>query len=562
MNSPRQGIKDISYICARHGLRYMIISPGSRNAPIILSFTQNKKITCLHITDERSAGYFALGIARFTKQPVGLLCTSGTATLNFGPAIAEACYQNLPLVVFTADRPPEWIDQADGQTIRQYDVFKNHVKHSFELPVETSNSYDLWYNNRQVSQAIDMAIQQPQGPVHINIPLREPLYDTLPETSKHLRCIHTAETEYQLPGEVLKELQAKWNTYSKRLIIAGFGNWNENLNNLLNKIAEKNEAVVIAENISNVYGNRFIYAPERLFSSIDENESQKFTPELLITIGKSIVSKHIKQFLRKHKPIEHWHIDPGAVHIDTFQSLSLTIQTWPETFFKDVVTHCTPSTIQKSNYASLFLDYEKKINSRHYEFLEQASFSDLKAFEIILETIPNNTNLHLANSSPIRYAQLFKTKPGIQYYCNRGTSGIDGCVSTAAGSAYVSGMPTTIIAGDLAFIYDSNALWNNYLGNDFRIIIINNGGGNIFRLIETSPEIDVIMDYFETPHQVNLKLLTEAFNIKYYFCTDNDRLKEQVAKFYKEPGPSVLEIKTNSAVNTKVFKEYYGYIKK
>lgn len=176
----RQGIRNIPEICRLHGLTTAIICPGSRNAPLILSFTQHAAIDCISITDERCAGYIALGMSQMNADPVAVVCTSGTAVLNLAPSVAEAYYQNLPLIIFTADRPKEWIDQADGQTIRQNDIFKNYIKHSFELPLETVHPDDLWYFNRTVSQAIDTALKFPAGPVHINVPLREPLYTPLP----------------------------------------------------------------------------------------------------------------------------------------------------------------------------------------------------------------------------------------------------------------------------------------------------------------------------------------------------------------------------------------------
>ena len=185
----------------------------------------------------------------------------------------------------------------------------------------------------------------------------------------------------------------------------------------------------------------------------------------------------------------------------------------------------------------------------------------MKAYEQILEVMPSGTGLHLANSTPVRYVQLFKTRPDIHYRSNRGTSGIDGCVSTAAGSCYASGNPTTVIAGDLAFIYDSNALWNNYLDENFRIIVMNNGGGNIFSLIETSEEIEGIRNYFETPHEVDISHLTKAFGIKYYFCNDLNGLQKQLEIFFSVPGPSLLEVKTDGELNTNVFKEYFRQLK-
>jgi len=194
--------------------------------------------------------------------------------------------------------------------------------------------------------------------------------------------------------------------------------------------------------------------------------------------------------------------------------------------------------------------------------VEKSVFSDLKAFETILEKIPPGTSLHLSNSTPVRYSQLFSTRPDILYSGNRGTSGIDGCISTAAGMAYAGEAPVTVIAGDLAFIYDSNALWNRYLGKDFRIIVINNGGGNIFRLMETSPEINSVRDFFETPHRVNLKMLAEAFGIVHYFCNDLQTLKEKIGDFYAADGPAILEIGTDADADAKVFRDYFNHLKK
>jgi 2-succinyl-5-enolpyruvyl-6-hydroxy-3-cyclohexene-1-carboxylate synthase len=213
------------------------------------------------------------------------------------------------------------------------------------------------------------------------------------------------------------------------------------------------------------------------------------------------------------------------------------------------------------DYKGIFIQKEKKIRLKHHSFLKQAPFSDLKAYEKILEFLPSGTDLHLANSTPVRYVQLFNSRSDINYYSNRGTSGIDGCISTAAGASYASGNPTTVIAGDLAFIYDSNALWNNYLTDHFRIIVMNNGGGNIFTLIETSREIESIMDFFVTPHQVHIRHLAEAFGIKYYFCNDLAGLRKQLGIFFSDSGPSVLEVKTEEEVNTRIFKEYFRQLR-
>jgi 2-succinyl-5-enolpyruvyl-6-hydroxy-3-cyclohexene-1-carboxylate synthase len=560
MNSPRQGIGNIPSVCAQHGLKQVVITPGSRNAPLIISFNQNDDITCLSITDERSAGYFALGMAQATGNPVGLVCTSGTAALNFSPATAEAFYQNLPLVVFTADRPPEWIDQADGQTIRQTDIFRNHIKQSFVLPVETSGEADLWYHNRLVSQAVDLACHSPKGPVHINVPLREPLYTKLPPADDNTRIVRTISAEPDIPEDEFNSLLQKWRQAEKKLIIAGFGTPDKKLIRLLGEISKDKSVVIIAENLSNLADEAFINAPERFFAAVDDDDKKYLRPDLLVTFANSVVSKRIKQFLREHKPAEHWNLAPWSTYTDTYQSLTLNINIPPGLFFgKLIASHL--SDTPTLDYKGMFMQKEKAIRSKHIALLKKVPFSDLKAYEYIMKLLPSGTSLHLANSTPVRYAQLFETRSDIKYYGNRGTSGIDGCVSTAAGSAYASGSPTIIIAGDLAFIYDSNALWNNYLGTNFRIIVMNNGGGNIFSLIETGEEIEGIRNYFETPHKVIIRNIAEAFGMKYYFCNDLKSLQKQLEIFLKVTGPSVLEVETDGKIDTRVYKEYFSNLK-
>lgn len=560
MSHPRQGIKDIPNICSQHGVKQVVITPGSRNAPLIISFNQEKNLTCLSITDERSAGYFALGIAQVLGNPVGLVCTSGTAALNFGPAIAEACYQNLPLIVFTADRPLELIDQSDGQTIRQSEVFKNHVKQSYNFPVETSSEADLSFSHRMISEAIEIAMQNPRGPVHINVPIREPLYTKLPELSNNIRIIKTASSQIDISDATFELLFSRWQNYRKKMIIAGFGTPDERLNNALSEITKDDSVVIVAENISNLCNDRFICSPERFFASIAEDKKTIYKPDLLITFGNSVVSKRLKQYLRTFKPDEHWSIVPWNDYTDTFQRLTMNIPIYPVYFFEKILAkNASANTL--TDYAELYHKKEQEIVQHHADFLSSALFSDIKVFEQVLSAIPPGYNLHLANSTPVRYAQLFETRSDLGYYSNRGTSGIDGCLSTAAGSVYASEKPTTIIAGDLAFIYDSNALWNNYLSENFRIIVLNNGGGNIFTLIETSSEITTISDFFETPHKVNLNHLSAAFGIKHYFCDNPEDMKKQLDVFFTSPGPSVLEIKTDGKTNTKVYKDYFRKLK-
>jgi 2-succinyl-5-enolpyruvyl-6-hydroxy-3-cyclohexene-1-carboxylate synthase len=554
----RQGIRDIPAICEQFGIEHAVITPGSRNAPLIMAFIKYSSIKCLSITDERSAAFFALGISQYLRKPVALVCTSGSALLNCAPAISEAYYQNIPLVVFTADRPKEWIDMSDGQTIRQQDIFRNYCKASFEIPVETRNNDELWHSNRIISQAIDTSILHPYGPVHVNVPLREPLYLKLPTKQSNFKIIQTQHNSFALNTQQVEYISAKWQTFQKKLFIFGVLPEGSAFNVLVNNLSAMPDTVVFAENLSNISSPNAIWAPEALFASVSEAELENFRPDLLVTIGHSIVSKRVKQFLRKYRPSEHWHIEESNQYIDTFKSLTKVFIASPLLFLKEI----EKLNSVDSDFAKLYTAQFKETVDLHEDFLlNQSAFADLFIFGELLKRIPANSIIHLANSTPIRYSQLFCTRHDLTHYSNRGTSGIDGCISTAVGSAYTSGKLTVVITGDLSFLYDSNALWNNYLQGNLKIIVLNNKGGNIFRLIDTSEEISDIMDFFETPQQVNIKKLVEAYGIEYRYAENADELRNQLNTFFTLPVPAVFEIKTNPDVNTKVFINYYKHIK-
>jgi len=558
MNSPRQGISDLPEISYRHGMRTVVISPGSRNAPLIFTFTRHDKLQCLSITDERSAAYVALGIAMQTKQPVGLVCTSGTAALNYAPAIAEAYYQNIPLVVITADRPAEWIDQADGQTIRQSEIYRNYIKQSISLPVETANDSDFWFFKRSVSEALNMAMHAPMGPVHINVPLREPLYNPLPQPSADIQIVKSVESPLLLNSAQFDQLLSRWDSIERKMIVCGFDTVDEAQCKALTLLSANPSVVIVAENLSNLHGEMVIASPERFFASLSEEEATAFRPDLLITLGKSAVSGRLKKYLRKYSPAEHWHILPTQSHVDTYQGLTHTIVASPGPLLRSLIESEARSD---SQYRDVLLTKEMHLREKHNEMVKRFPYSDMTVYAAILHKIPADCNLHLANSTPVRYSQLFHGKTEVLYHCNRGTSGIDGCVSTAAGSSLASAKPTILITGDLSFVYDSNGLWNKYLKGNFKVIVINNGGGNIFRLIDTVQGENPAREFFETPHSVNIGLLAKAFGVNHDVCTSADQLEAKLDWFFAPAdSPTILEIVTSFDVNVAVFKDYYKQI--
>lgn len=553
----RQGIKNIPEICVQHGVRKVIIAPGSRNAPLIFAFTSHPEMECLSITDERSAAYFALGMAQHSGEPIALVCTSGTAVLNFAPAIAEAYYQNLPLLVFTADRPAEMIDQADGQTLRQNNIFANYIKASFDLPVETKVSADLEYCDRQVSQAIEMAICYPQGPVQINVPLREPIYTALPQAHSNPKIIRTLQANLNLTNYSLQTLQASWLKHKRKLIVIGVFPKNKALSELVIQLAQEPDVVVVAENLSNVSGKNIITQLESLFSKINSLEkSETFKPDLLITIGHSVICKQLKIFLRGQQIEEQWQIESSMPYVDTYKTLTAVIPVKAT----DVLNQM-PFGKSKSLYSELYQTEIANIVRLHNEFVSNKPLSDMTVTAELLSQIPANTTLHLANSTSVRWTQLFPARAELTYICNRGTSGIDGSMSTAAGYAYSSGQLTVFLTGDLSFIYDSNALWNKYIGNNLKIVVMNNNGGNIFRFIGDKQLMESSLDFFTTPHHVNIKSLVEAYGLHYLCCNSTSDLQNSLQHLLKSEKATVLEVFTDADMNTTNYQGYFKRVK-
>jgi len=557
MNHFRQGIKNIPEICFRQGVRQVIIAPGSRNAPLILAFTDHPGLECLSITDERSAAYFATGIAQHSGEPVALVCTSGTAVLNFAPAIAEAYYQNLSLIVITADRAAETIDQADGQTIRQSNIYANYIKTCSELPVETVQAEDLTYSDRQVSQAIDISMTTPCGPVQINVPLREPIYEALPEYHSQPKIIQTLPSDVTVSSSGLQKLSESWASYSKKLIVIGVQPKNKSLNELATLLAGEPDVVVVGENLSNISCEHLICRPEVFFASLSETEKKIYQPELLITIGHSAISKQMKLFLKAHRPFEHWQFESSLPYADTYKSLTTIVPGKAAGILEKM-----PLGKTKSDFAGVYQQQMQTITKRHNAFVENAPLSDMSAVTQLLKLVPSGTVLQLANSTSVRWTQLFPTRSDISYFCNRGTSGIDGSLSTAAGFAYSSKQPTLFLTGDLSFIYDSNGMWNNYLEGNFKIIVMNNNGGNIFKFIGDSQLMSNCEKYFTTPHHVNIKSLVEAYGLDYFGCNQIESLDDNLITLFNNKKAAVLEIFTDEALNTENYKGYFRNIRK
>lgn len=535
MMHDKTGLLHLTEIMSQRGYHHLVISPGSRNAPIVTVFANRPEFKCYTIVDERSAAFFALGMAQQSGQPVAVACTSGTAVLNYAPALAEAFYQRIPLLVLTADRPVEWVDQGDGQTIRQRDAFGPHVKLSVELPQAPQNNDDLWYNDRLISKAMNALLYPAPGPVHINLPFSEPLYGFDHRLESMPKDVQMLQPEAVLGNDIQNELASLWIKSNKKLVLVGQHSPDRELEKLLARLAQRKDVVVLTETTSNVFDAAFISCIDRCLAVTQEKE--QFRPDLLLTLGGPIVSKRVKSFLRKSPIITHINLDVADPEMDTYQKLTHALKVTP---VLALAFFAAQADVSQSNFSALWQQASSCASTLHQTFIESHPYSDLTIFDKIVQSVPAYFDLQLANSTPVRYAQLFDWPFQHRFDANRGTSGIDGSLSTAAGAAMVSGKPTLLISGDLGFLYDSNGLWNKHLPHHLKVIVINNGGGGIFRFIEGPAKTGFLEPFFEARHRQSAEYIAKAFGVTYFSASDATSLDAILPLFFEAEGATCL----------------------
>jgi len=540
--------QSIIQICLAKGVTQIVISPGSRNAPLTLGFVNNPEFTCYSIADERSAAFFALGMAQQTNKLVALVCTSGSALLNYYPAFAEAFYSQIPLIVISADRPYSKVDIGDGQTIRQMNVFQNHSLYNANLTEGESTE-----NDNKINEAINIAFAK-KGPTHINAPFEEPLYQTVRKMTVDPTISAFSKVYKTISIDDIIAYTNVWNSAKKKLILIGTNEPNEIDEEIINTLANDPSILVMTETTSNIHHNSFLTNIDTIITPFKEKDFKAFQPDILITFGGMIVSKRIKSFLRNYKPQYHWHIDPLRAY-NTFGCTPHHFQSSPNDFFHQILPF---TKMVLSDYSDKGKAVKRQRQSKHHQYLDKIPFSDLKVFEIVLQKLPKNSMLQLSNSSPVRYAQLFPIDSSISVYSNRGTSGIDGSTSTAIGAARASDKQTTLITGDIGFLYDSNALWNNYIPKNFKMILINNGGGGIFRILPGHQENKVFNTFFETSHCLTAEHLAKMYGLEYSIASDEASLTSKLDDLYAQnEKPSILEVFTPTLQNDKILLQYF-----
>jgi len=568
-------------LCKIHGIKQVVISPGSRNAPLILGFTGDPYFECFSIVDERSAGFFALGLSQQSRIPTALVCTSGSALLNYYPAIAEAFYSRIPLVVISADRPPYKIDIGDGQTIRQPGVFEKHIGFQASLLQDLTHAPERiregkdyedsgqdrdkrqvrrqQQNEMLITRALHTAAEN-QLPVHLNAPFEEPLYQTR-ETPEFLpEEVPVPVRQTPVPDWDL--LKSVWQRSGKKMVLIGSHPPGGLDPEVLDALAADPSVLVFTETTSNVHHPGFFPSIDSIMAPVEVSGQatelfRSLQPDLLLTLGGMVVSKKIKQFLRSYPPGTHWHADPFWAP-DTYYALDTHIEMPAGAFLKEFLPKVPRGKVPYRTEWDLIRNRYEEGRS---EYLRQIPFSDMGAFDQLLRAIPPGVQVQLANSSTVRYAQLFDMRAENAVFCNRGTSGIEGSTSTAVGAAVNAGEPVLLITGDLSFFYDTNGLWNKYLRPDFRIVVINNQGGGIFRILPGKEANQTFENYFETVQDRSVKAVCELNGLEHRQAGSFAELSEALDSFFNPSDlPRLLEVNTPRKLNDRVLLGYFDFL--
>ena len=510
MYSDKDHVNILTALLVAHGIRHAVVCPGSRNAPIVHNLTTCPDIACYPVTDERSAGFYALGMSQALKQPVVVCVTSGTALLNLAPAVAEAWYQHRPLVVISADRPSQWIDQLDGQTLPQPDALGRFVKRAVSLP-EPRDDEERWYCNRLVNEALIVR----DAPVHINVPITEPLFGF---SVAELPVERTIEW---LPADIspttLSHVTRMFLQAKRPMLVAGQP-MNPNLD----------EAVSLVE------------------------DREDYVPDFVLYIGGSIVSKRVKRFLRKAR--ETWVVNETGEVTDTFMNLTHVVQGDGEA----VADHIRFMMVMEPH--PFVQQWDALLASVHHQAeTYEPTYSQMAAVKYFERRV-GDAVIHYANSSAIRLANIFAQRT---VWCNRGVNGIEGSLSTAAGFSVVSSERVFCVIGDLSFFYDQNALWNQNLGGRFRILLLNNGKGGIFNMLpglEQSPARD---QYVSAAHHTTAAGVCQANDIVYLSASDMPQMREGIDTLLnmESERPVLLEVFTTATADEHALKDYYQTLK-
>ena len=556
MYSNKENVNILTALLVAHGVRHAVVCPGSRNAPIVHNLNECPDIACYPVTDERSAGFYALGMSQAltkpvcVKEPVVVCVTSGTALLNLAPAIAEAYYQRWPLVVISADRPPQWIDQLDGQTLPQPDALGRFVAKAVSLP-EPRDDEERWYCNRLVNEAL---LKSREGfPVHINVPIAEPLFSFTTQTLP-------AQRKIELIGSLMNNRLFRETFLSaffqarKPMVIVGQTYFDDSC-----MAADLYEigayAVVLSESLTNTVERCHF---DEVLPLLEGDDSYK--PDFILYLGGTLVSKRLKRFIRGLSDVSVWSVSEDGAVYDTFMHLTGIIK---GSVYEAIVLLMDAIEQSTATHTETFVERWNRLLQRacaHADAYEPAysQMAAVKWFErrIGEKKISKKASFHYANSTAIRLANIYACH---YVYCNRGVNGIDGSLSTAAGFSLVKDDTVYCVIGDLSFFYDQNALWNQNLKGNFRVLLLNNGKGGIFNMLPGLEQSPVRDSFVAASHQTSAEGICQQNHVVYLRADDMEQMQKGIETLLslESDRPVLLEVFTNASEDESAYRLYF-----
>ncbi len=546
MYSNKTNINILTSLLLEHGIKHAVVCPGSRNAPVVHNLHE-AGIVCHAVTDERSAGFYALGMALHLHAPVAVCVTSGTAVSNLLPAVTEAFYRHAPIIILSADRPSAWINQLDGQTINQLEALRSTVLKVVNLP-EPSDETSRWHCNRLVNEALLECSRHGGGPVQINIPISEPLYEFTCESLPEERVISRMTcSDVRMPSIVAEQIARS----QRPMIIIGqtpnTNEWREVVGSLVRK-----GYVVLGEVLSPT-SEAFRHADEMV--ALFEQKHADYTPDLIIYAGESLISKRLKQWLRSLEGVPFWRISEDGSVEDVSTHLTGIIESAPEELLLELPERCSDDAWLRL-WKSAYCEVQNKSGAFA---LSKRCFHSIKAVLSCLKSGTFNFCLHSANSLAVRLVQIFNPE---YVYCNRGTNGIEGSLSTAAGHSLVTSDMVIHLTGDLSFFYDQNALWNQELRGNLRILLLNNGGGGIFSKFEGLKSSPVRESFVMAEHSASAEGICLQNNIRYRIVTEEKDIQDAAEWLLTTDStrPVLLEVMTDKEEDMQTLKEYFENI--
>ena len=554
-NSQKTVCRMTAALIKDYGVRDVIVCPGSRNTPLIMAVNRDPAFMPRTVVDERSAAFAALGLSVQTRRPVALICTSGSAVLNMAPAVAEAYYRRVPLIVISADRPAAWIDQNDNQTIRQNGALGNIVLKTIDI-TDSEQQQDLWHAQRLLNDALTAATAKACGPVHINIHLDVPLTAEadIPSAETFSR-VDTVYPDGVLSTARARELGLLLAPPRKVMFLIGGLQPSSKISKALAKLAKIPNIVVMAEAQSNVHAEGILHGIDEIILAMTDDQRREFMPDILVTVGGGFVSHAVKPWLRGQSSVSHWSVGLSDHIEDTFMRAVMHIDMDPDDFLPQIASAVQPFRNDPKTYARRLPGFAYTVHKAKEAI--PLPWCDLVAVKEIVDVLPSHFNVHVSNGTSARYIQLANPSRLHGVFCNRGVSGIEGSTSTAIGASWEFNGPTLLITGDMSAEYDINALSLPDIRSDFRVVVLSNGGGNIFRYIKNTRDLPETEDFLAVGNRVPLRGVVESYGWHYIEVTDRDSLLAALPWLWrKTDSPVLINVVTDGHTSASALNEY------